>query len=104
MLYAKSQNPHAIVHCYEPVPACAKHVAHTAYINNMSDVHVHEIAVSSAKGQQQLFLGTQTVAASLYEGIASGSEAISIETDTFASILSDNNMSSVEFVKVDCEG
>ena len=49
MLYAKSQNPYAFIHCYEPVPACAKHVERTAYINNLSNVFVHQIAVSNAK-------------------------------------------------------
>lgn len=104
MLYCKKENPNAIIHCYEPVPACADHVKQVAKENHFHDVHVHELAVSDTRGEQKLFLGDQTVAASLYEDIASGHNAITIKTDTLEHIFWDNHIHILDFLKVDCEG
>lgn len=46
MLYCKSENRFASIHCYEPVPQCAQHVQAAADSNHFSNVFVHEAAVS----------------------------------------------------------
>lgn len=104
MLYCKAKNADATLHCYEPVPSCAKHIGETVYENNLSNVFVHQKAVSSSRGEQKLFLGSLTIAASLYENIASTDNAISVETDTLEHIFTDNAISSIDYLKVDCEG
>lgn len=104
MLYCKSQNPESTIHCYEPVPQCASHIQHIVHRNKLQHVHIHEAAVSDKIGLHRLYLGSQTVAASLYEGIASWHDSIDIKTTTLPSILHDNSISSIDFLKVDCEG
>lgn len=103
-LYCTYKNPHAQIHCCEPVPACAEHIRQMSITNNLHNIHVHQLAVSDKEWTQNLYLGDQTVAASLYEGIASGHNAITIKTDTLENIIHRNNLGKVDFLKVDCEG
>lgn len=104
-LYCKWQNPQATIHCYEPIPACAEHIRQMAKDNGRDDIHVHEAAVADQSGEQQLYLNEQiTVAASLYQAVAGAEYAINIKTTSFADLLSEDNIETIDFLKVDCEG
>lgn len=105
-LYCKSHNPRATIHCYEPVESCATHVRDMAKMNNFTDIHVHQLAVSDSQWEKQFYFSEEiTVAASLYESISVWtSQAVTVQTTTLEAIFTDNKIGKIDFLKVDCEG
>jgi FkbM family methyltransferase len=53
-LAALAIEPDAIVHAFEPTPEIAARLRETAELNGLKQLHVHEVAVSSANGHATL--------------------------------------------------
>lgn len=53
-LAALAVRPDAIVHAFEPTPEIAAGLVHTAALNRLARLHVHDVAVSSENGHASL--------------------------------------------------
>ncbi len=102
-LYCKLQNSNAIIHCFEPVPECAKNIRDLIEINNLKNVFVHELAISDSSWEISLFLDTQTIAATLHKTIAWGTYEIKVKKDTLAMQIQSLWLWEIDLLKMDCE-
>ncbi len=105
-LSALNKNPNAIVFAYEPMPNNFKLLS--KYKNKFSNLNLNifNSAVSSKDSSISLNYDASedfTTAATIINK-ASQQDTIEVKTVSLASIISQNNINTIDFFKLDCEG
>lgn len=93
-----------IVYAFEPIPSTAQKLQETIKINQLSNVEMHEFAVSDKNGTAQIFISHTHYMASLDEkwaGTQNGT--IIVKTITLDSFFEKLNIQP-DFIKMDIEG
>jgi FkbM family methyltransferase len=93
----------ASVFCFEFSPETAEQLRRNIKANNLSNVSVHQVALSD-KGGTALFSNSQRDSATNALVSVPSETSISVQTATLDSFLSEHGISEVDFVKIDVEG
>jgi len=99
--------PDAVIHAFEPTPEIAERLRQTAMHNNLSQLLVHEAAVSSEDGRATLIrargeFGTNEGMNYIVAGFSERAESVTITTlDRFCR---DESIERIDLMKLDIQG
>ena len=104
VLRIKSTYPEAEIISYEPYPPNYNSLLETIELNNIENIKPIKMAVADKPGKLKLFIHPTNIGGhSIFEENA-GENYIEVKATTIESILSDNNISVCDLLKLDCEG
>jgi len=94
------------VYAFEPFPSNLDFLNQNIRANDLHNVISHEAAVSNSTGQAKLFLGETNEGHLLFDHNITGKleNYIMVATTTLQSIIDDNDLERIDFLKMDCEG
>lgn len=96
---------HNLVYAFEPFTENIKYLSKNMHANGIKNVLVNKLAVSDKIGINKLYLNYNPAGNILsYHSIEGEREYIEVQTTTLQSILDNNNLEQVDFLKMDCEG
>lgn len=103
-LYAsKFVGPNGAVHSFEPQPTLAGMLRESIQLNNISNIQVHEVALSQHDGTATLHIqGNRPILASLTRS-ASGA-TIEVSTKDAGTYLQELDLEAIRLIKIDVEG
>lgn len=96
--------PGIIVHAFEPQPSLAKRIRHSAELNNIHNLSVHEILLSDKAGEGQLYIGRQSVHASMIPRERQTRAVIPRELIPLDTFVDRENLPPPALIKIDVEG
>lgn len=89
------------IYCFEPVKENYEMLLSNISLNRLSNVSAFNMAVTDKTSPVRIFLNSDESGHTMFE---QNSTSIEAQSTTLKSILDDNNISSCDFVKMDCEG
>lgn len=94
------------IYAFEPIPENFEMLKHNIEINQIKNIIPINKAISDKKGQKEIFLSKDTGGHSFYSFYCGGdrTKAINIQTISLKDIIEENDISQIDFLKVDCEG
>jgi FkbM family methyltransferase len=92
------------VHAFEPTPALAERIRLNAYLNNLTQVIVNEVAVSEGAGTASLHISREDPEANSLFNMESGTDVVSVSTTGLDAYSANAGISHVDLIKIDCEG
>lgn len=106
------QNPKAIIYSFEPFPKSYNLLLENIKLNNISNIISFNFAVSGVSNEiLKLYLHPSCSGANitgknieLKEYFNKEIEAIDVKTISFDDIITNNNITNIELLKIDCEG
>lgn len=101
-LYARRLWRHARILAFEPGPENFQLLEQNIRASQAADVELHRVAVASAKGTMSFYLKQESGWHSIFG--ERGSTMISVETIGLQDIFQDYSVSTIDFLKLDCEG
>lgn len=103
-LYAsKLVGPNGAVHSFEPQPTLAGMLRESIQLNNISNIHVHEVALSQHDGTATLHIqGDKPILASLTR--SESGAAIEVSTRDAGAFLQELDLEAIRLIKIDVEG
>ena len=93
------------IYCCEPNPVCIDVIK--KYYGQNKNLYINDCAISDYTGFGELSLITidsTSTAAKISHNNQYNYVSLKIKTKTFKDFISDNNISKIDFLKVDCEG
>ena len=93
------------IYCCEPNPVCIDVIK--KYYGQNKNLYINDCAISDYTGFGELSLITidsTSTAAKISHNNQDNYVSLKIKTKTFKDFISDNNISKIDFLKVDCEG
>jgi FkbM family methyltransferase len=124
-LFARSVNPNAVIHAFEPIPETYEALARNVELHGLSNVHIHNCAVGSRTVARRTFAyypnmaGNSTAKPAMKKPQLDFMEAqlgkplteflFRSETrhapmQTLSAVLDAENITAVDFLKIDVEG
>ncbi|MBW2742194.1 MAG: FkbM family methyltransferase [Deltaproteobacteria bacterium] len=104
VLRIKTTYPDSEIISFEPYPPNFNALLETIELNNLENVKPINMAVADKPGRLKLFIHPTNIGGhSIFLDNAS-ENYVEVETTTIESILSDNNISVCDLLKLDCEG
>ena len=107
LLAAKILNGKGRILSFEPEPGNCFWIRKNIEANDYKIIKLFQIALSDKEGKADLFLGKTEGAHSLnksWQSLRSEKRAITVETRKLDSILKEENINEVDFIKIDVEG
>jgi FkbM family methyltransferase len=105
MLAAQAVGPGGCVHAFEPQPGVAELLRRSVSLNGMSQVVVHEVALSDSDGQLELRVPTENLgAASLGRSHDGPSTAFTVDVRSSGAYLASLDLGPIRLLKIDIEG
>lgn len=107
-MIAKSINPSAAVHTFEPIPAVFALLNKNSTINNF-DINNHEVALSDFNGTAKIYLPEHTDFAYSVTvnqnrlGKNRKVKELTIQTKTLSQFIEENKIQSIDLMKIDVE-
>lgn len=107
-MIAKSINPSAAIHTFEPIPAVFALLKKNSEINNFN-INNHEVALSDFNGTAKIYLPEHTDFAYSVTvnqnrlGKSRNVKELTIQTKTLSQFIEENNIQSIELMKIDVE-
>ncbi len=103
--YASQQATYGKIYSFEPLPSLVEKIERTLMLNNIRNVHVENMAVGKFSTENVSFYVSKehNGCHSLYEREGEV-EKISVTTITLQTYCANNNISKIDFLKLDCEG
>jgi FkbM family methyltransferase len=107
-IIAKTMNPSAIVHAFEPIPAVFKLLNKNTEINQYVIAN-HELALSNYSGTAKIFMPIESdfaYSVTVNQNRLSKDRAVkelTINTKTLKSFIEENQISSIDLMKIDVE-
>ena len=97
---------HDKVFAYEPFPDNFELLSQNIRVNNLHNISAYNMAVSDKVGSAQLFISKGSLGHHLSDhNITEELEHyVEVPTTTLQSIMDDNNLENIDFLKLDCEG
>lgn len=94
------------IHAFEPRPEVAEYLRRNAERNNLRNVRLNQVALTSEDGVAKLFIPANRAwtNASLIKGFTIQAEAISVPTSRLDTYFGENPRSRVDLIKLDAEG
>lgn len=94
-----------LVYAFEPFIENIKYLMKNMQVNGVKNVLINKLAVSNKISKKKLYLTKNPAGHILsYHNIKEEREYIEVPTTTLQSILDNNNLEQVDFLKIDCEG
>jgi FkbM family methyltransferase len=124
-LYAKIKNPKAVIHAFEPIPDTCDVLRRNVELHRLADVHVHNCAVGSCAAERRTFAYYPNMAGNstatpevkapqlkILEGqlgkdlteFLFRSETRYASVQTLSVFLDEQDIPSIDFLKIDVEG
>lgn len=104
-IYAANKAENVKVYSFEPVKDNYRKLIENRNMNTSLDIIPINKAVSSKAGKRKIFLSSANCGGhSLFEGWDIGKDSEIIQTTTLKNIFEDNNLTYIDFLKIDCEG
>jgi FkbM family methyltransferase len=105
LLAAHAVGPSGCVHAFEPQPAVAALLRRSVALNAMTQVHVHEIALSDSDGWLDLGVPDHNLgAASLSRALRGPGSTFRVEVKASGPLLATLDLGPVRLMKIDIEG
>jgi len=100
--YAAHRWPQAKILAFEPAPENIKWFRRNIESSNANTIFLHPVAVAGLEGQKTLFMKKEHGWHSFWRN---GAESeILVETTTLGAIIAQNGCSTIDLLKLDCEG
>jgi len=101
-----AKKTHNLVYAFEPSIENIKYLVKNMQVNGVKNVLVNKLAVSDKIGKKKLYLTKNPAGHMLFDHSIEGRQRkyIEVPTTTLQSILNNNNLEQVDFLKMDCEG
>jgi len=94
----------AIVHAFEPIPHIHAVLAANVAANQLTNVHVHNLALSDTAGTATIHMVQDgNLGASSFDLRSSSSEAVTVKKETGDALLARLGVARVDLVKIDVE-
>lgn len=93
--------PHAVIHCFEPVPAAYQDLARNTA--DLAQVHTHPIAMSAEEGWTDIYIGTESSLSSAAVR-SPGDVAVAFKASTVDAFCEANGIEAIDLLKIDTEG
>ncbi len=105
LIAARHRDARVVVHAFEPEPRHAAELSTNAALNNLSDIHVHEIALGADPGKLELFVDADLGSGghSLVQGHTPAAEAHEVDVQRGCDFARDHGVEP-DVVKIDVEG
>lgn len=87
--------------CFEPVKENYKVLLDNIKLNNISNIRAFNEAVSDKISTVKIFLSNDESGHNMF---ATNANSIEVQSTTLQNIIDDNNITSCDFIKMDCEG
>ena len=103
----KHSGNNATIHALEPEPSNFEQLIANVKLNGCSKVTPVNIGVSDKTGEEKLHLGksvNHSIVESYNNHAGTNSNTITISTITLSDFIKDNEISKIDFLKIDCEG
>jgi FkbM family methyltransferase len=100
-LFASQFCKNGKIYCFEPVKENYDMLSSNISLNRLSNVFAFNMAVTDKTSPVRIYLNSDESGHSMFE---QNSTPIEAQSTTLAHILDKNNISSCDFVKMDCEG
>ncbi len=107
LVFANLVGPEGHVYSFEPEPTNLARLQKNIAINQLKCVHPHQVAISDREGPLRLYLGkgeNTGVHSTLFNERTMMSTAIDVPSVPIDTFLTTQNISHVDFVKIDIEG
>jgi FkbM family methyltransferase len=103
-LYASTKTSGPI-HCFEPFPENFDFLKRNISLNSCENIKPHNLAVSDMAGTQKLFISESSGGHLLFDHNIHGviNNNIEIHTTTLESLMDENSLSQIDFMKMDCK-
>lgn len=94
------------IHSFEPFPENFDYLKRNISHNSDGNIKPHNFAVSDKIGTQKLFISESSGGHLLFDHNIHGviQNSIEIHTTTLESLMDENSLSQIDFMKIDCEG
>lgn len=106
-LAALAAQPDVLVHAFEPTPEIAARLLHTARINGLDRLHVHEVAVAAETGTAWLHRWRGELDSNEgmnYITVTQHSSAESVATISLDAFCSERGIERIDLLKLDIQG
>lgn len=105
---AALDNPTAIVHAFEPLPANFQIFSSMIRANHAFNVHGHELALSDHEGETEFFVprqsgGMSVRSASLIAGFREDCERVPVRLATLDQFVAQHGLRGIDLIKIDVE-
>lgn len=99
-------NKQNTVHSFEPFPGNFEFLNRNIHTNGLHNITTHCVAVGDKVGFEKLFISDISGGHLLFDRNINGKleKYIEVPTITLQSIMDDNNLEQIDFLKLDCEG
>lgn len=100
-LFASQFCKNGKIYCFEPVKENYDLLLSNIALNNLSNVSAFNVAVADKISTVKIFLNNDESGHSMFE---QDSNSIEVQSTTLKNIFDENNISTCNFIKMDCEG
>ena len=105
LLAAQAVGPGGCVHAFEPQPRVADLLRRSIALNGLTQVHLHQLALSDADGRLELRVPDRNLgAASLTRVLTGPGSTFTVEVRTSGAYLADLDLGPIRLLKIDIEG
>jgi FkbM family methyltransferase len=106
---ARAAGPSGSVHSFEPNPRSFERLSHHVVQNRLTNVHLNQLAVSSAEGNAKLYAPTRenSGAASLLSAVMPArfaAQPIEVQVTCLDAYCKSQSFDRVDVIKIDCQG
>jgi len=103
-LYTAYQNKNSKVFAFEPVDRLYKMILDSKSNNNLDNLYVNNLAISNTNGEIEFNLSESHDGCHSLYNRESTDKKITVKTETLEYFCNSNNISKIDFLKLDCEG
>ena len=103
-LYAAQFFPHGRIYVYEPDPQNYNFLQENVSLNKMQNIISYNVAVSGQSGEATLHVNPGNSSENNMFKVKRGMHSLSVPAVTLEHVFTSNNISSIDFLKIDCEG
>ena len=97
--------PQGVVHAFEPQPRLARTLRNSIALNALTNLHLHEVALSDADGVMTLHVPeSNSSGASLSDNVKGATTDVQVQVRSAADYLRNLNCPPLRLVKLDVEG
>ena len=92
------------VYSFEPTNENFAILEENIKLNQATNVHPFKMAVSNKKGEKELFINKNNTGGHSFYKNKTGADTLLVKTTSLEDLVDSNNISKIDFLKVDCEG
>lgn len=104
-LFAADSAKKGKVYSYEPFPDNFKLLKNNVKINSCQNITIFRKAIAGKSGKKSLFVSeSENTGTHSFYSNNKRTKSIEVSTESLSGILRNNNISNIDFLKIDCEG